>query len=507
MTHDECGTTDLVHVPVWDIMFSPLQFQSANNHILHSLFMKWSVSLFGWHEWSIRLPNLLAFGVYYGAALRITKRITSQSYLQLAGVFILCSAPFVLDFFSLARGYGIATAFGLFSFAALNDYFYNENKKHLFVAFATAACAVYANFTWLNLYAGLWAVFVAGWILMIKKEQPFLKAFVSINLYPLLFAGVLAVLSYLPISFLKTKDEFKWGANNWIDSFKTFCNDWIYNYQIGNWNASGLSNTLMYLFSIGIILAWMTGMIRSFKTKATSANSSVKTMVLASSLILILVGGTIVQRHLLNTFYIDGRKALFYFPLVLLLLSILTIKLLEQNRFYLKATGTALLLLFAFQFTRNLNLYSCREWWYDASSKDAALFISKHKANPEKNVAVHWLFRPSFNFYNEHGLQHRLWKVVTLEETDQLGNIQYYYVHGEDIHSIHPIFKPVKRYFWDRFILVRDAEFYKYNLELAKSRLKTTDPTLSPDELIQTAEQVLWKERKELNWNTLLWSE
>ncbi|MBY0479131.1 MAG: hypothetical protein K2Q24_15895 [Chitinophagaceae bacterium] len=57
LTHDESATTDLVAVPLNEIMFSPNQFQTANNHILHSILMKWSVLFFGWKEWSIRLPG------------------------------------------------------------------------------------------------------------------------------------------------------------------------------------------------------------------------------------------------------------------------------------------------------------------------------------------------------------------------------------------------------------------------------------------------------------------
>ena len=158
LTHDESATTDLVSVPLTDIMFAPNQFNSANNHVLHSIFMKCSVLIFRWKEWSIRLPNVLLFILYYSAAVWYMHRLSKNLFIRIAGIFILCAVPYLLDFFSLARGYGMANSFSLPAFVLLVAFFQYAEKKYLLLSFCLAALAVYSNFTWLNVYLGLWLV-------------------------------------------------------------------------------------------------------------------------------------------------------------------------------------------------------------------------------------------------------------------------------------------------------------------------------------------------------------
>jgi len=233
LTHDESATTDLVSVALADIMFAPNQFQTANNHILHSILMKWSVTAFGWKEWSIRLPNILFFVLYYATAAWYIHQLSKNLFMRIAGVFILCTVPYLLDFFSLARGYGMANAFSLAAIVLLITYFQHAEKKYLLLSFCFAALAVYSNFTWLNIYLGLWLLLNLGTILFFRTEngKSLVNTLVNNNSYPLLISSFLALLIYKPISFLRRQDEFKWGTADWSTSFKNFINDLLYGHS------------------------------------------------------------------------------------------------------------------------------------------------------------------------------------------------------------------------------------------------------------------------------------
>ena len=211
LTHDESATTDLVSVSLAEIMFAPNQFQTANNHILHSIFMKWSVLLFGWKEWAIRLPNVLLFVLYFVTAVWYVNRLIQHYLLRLVAVFILCSVPYLLDFFSLARGYGMANAFSFAALVSLIGFFHYQKNKYLLFTFVFAAFAVYSNFTWLNVYLGLSLLLNCGILLFYQKEntRSLFQTIIFRNVPPLVIGALLSLLIYKPISYLKQQDEFK----------------------------------------------------------------------------------------------------------------------------------------------------------------------------------------------------------------------------------------------------------------------------------------------------------
>ena len=93
MTHDESGTTDMVVVPVIDIMFSPSQFQTANNHILNTILLKASVLLFGYKEWAVRLPNVLSFLLYFISHLSILRSFNIYHVKQIITILDYSSLP------------------------------------------------------------------------------------------------------------------------------------------------------------------------------------------------------------------------------------------------------------------------------------------------------------------------------------------------------------------------------------------------------------------------------
>jgi hypothetical protein len=85
----------------------------------------------------------------------------TKKTLAATGFLLLNLNPYVLDFFSLCRGYGLSMAFmvaGLYFYVSFLDKIFRQKtsgSKDLSWSLAMAACAALANLALLNVYAGL----------------------------------------------------------------------------------------------------------------------------------------------------------------------------------------------------------------------------------------------------------------------------------------------------------------------------------------------------------------
>ena len=92
----------------------------ANNHILNS-YLIYLFQNIGYSELILRLPNILFGLVYLLAAFQISKR--TKNYIFSSALLLL--NPYIIDFFSIERGYGIST-----SLIFLAIYLYVNFKEH-----------------------------------------------------------------------------------------------------------------------------------------------------------------------------------------------------------------------------------------------------------------------------------------------------------------------------------------------------------------------------------------
>jgi len=102
---------------LWVARPGHLWAQASNNHLLNSLLVRLSTSLFGLSPITARLPALLGAALYVAAALYLTSLITSGRVLRWALFVCLVYNPFVFDFFVAARGYSMGAAFLIWALA------------------------------------------------------------------------------------------------------------------------------------------------------------------------------------------------------------------------------------------------------------------------------------------------------------------------------------------------------------------------------------------------------
>ncbi|MBE2212230.1 MAG: hypothetical protein IAE82_00045, partial [Opitutaceae bacterium] len=131
---------------------------SANHHPLNTWLMELWSRLFGDSEFSLRLHSVAAFAVAAGVFLRYGPGRLG-TFASLVGFALLFLNPFALEFFSLARGYGLAMGFIA---ASLHFLLWSEYTAPIrwLAAISMAALAVSANLAAINLLAAI--LIVAG---------------------------------------------------------------------------------------------------------------------------------------------------------------------------------------------------------------------------------------------------------------------------------------------------------------------------------------------------------
>jgi len=152
LTYDEAATYIRYIAPhtVPEFDAGPLavfNFEVATNHFFSTALTKLATVAAGSSELVLRLPALLGYGLYLWFSAAILRRLTG-GLVAVAGLLLLNLNPYLLDFFALSRGYGLAigTMMGALSFWM---------KGELRPTLLFASAAVLANFSMLNVYLAL----------------------------------------------------------------------------------------------------------------------------------------------------------------------------------------------------------------------------------------------------------------------------------------------------------------------------------------------------------------
>lgn len=188
VTHDE-AMTFFVYVETGN--FLPFQAHwDAGNHLLCTALAWLSYSAFGLKAWALRLPSVLAFLIYAAYAWHWGLRLRTPMIRWWLWAALLLM-PFLLDFFSLFRGYGLALAFWTMALYELCALLEERTTKRLLLTLLAAAGATFSSLSLITLWAAVLAItamvilrrpmqvrplvsWIAGWLLL--GAGPFLFA-------------------------------------------------------------------------------------------------------------------------------------------------------------------------------------------------------------------------------------------------------------------------------------------------------------------------------------------
>jgi hypothetical protein len=432
-THDESLSFTIVEAnTTWT--------DTANNHILNTILMSISNTLFGNSEFALRLPNVLSFLLYLIGCCYILKS-AKNNWIFLLGISFLLLNPFLIEFFSLARGYGLSIGLMLISILFLIKSAYNYPNYAIFLkdfiyTVLFAALAVYANLALINFLISVIIIFTIKFVVFRIKNEKNIKQTIGF-LSVLLLSFIPVLLAVKRLLLLKELNQLYFGAPNFIASISSIVDASIYFTAYTSW--------LVSIINILIILSLTIAPILLIIKKAYDATLSIIIM-----LIFILTGGFFLEYFIFEAKLPLERTGLFYVPIFALFIYHFFIFLTAAFKINQQAYNIIISCLIAALFANFLagaNFTYTKTWRYDAYTKDVMKIIKQHTAsntNPAY-ISNHWLFEPTINYYikrwqlklnptDRYGINLSSNFIYRLDDTSQLTDFKLLYSY-QDINT------------------------------------------------------------------------
>ncbi|MBK8225795.1 MAG: hypothetical protein IPK70_01305 [Flavobacteriales bacterium] len=277
---------------------------SANHHALNVWGMWLAMKLFGPHDFAMRMPNLIGGAIYLYAAVRLALRAPSAA-LALASFVLLCAHPYLLDFFSLARGYGISNGLLLLSLWQLHRFATEGHEPRFAVqSVLSASAAVLAHTIILNYLLGLIAVLAAVLLLDARREQKRLLTSALLRIM-LIAAVVLAFVVWNAVGMYQGEALFHGSEGPWKGMLGTLAVMLAYHQHLPMEPLQAMS-----LFLGALVVACIAAFAMARKTSASQP------LILGLIVTAITFLAFMAQELLLGLHWPSSRTALFLVPLL-----------------------------------------------------------------------------------------------------------------------------------------------------------------------------------------------
>lgn len=394
-THDESLSYTI-------IKGSPQWATSPNNHTLNTWLMQACSAVFGDWEFSLRLPNVLSFLVYSAFVFLLLKDAKSR-ILGLFGAFLLTLNPFLADFFSVARGYGLSLGFmaaSLYFFLRrdLTEHTYRSFLQDFIWTMFFATLVILANLSAVNFYIALLAVFAIQHLILVflyrkveLRQHVVFEGFFILACLPLIW-GVRKLL------LLNSGDQLYFGEKTLGASLDSLIKSSVYFSEY----PETVGIFVKYLIIAGLAIALVTAFFQKFTYSRLQ-----KTL----ALLVLIVAGLVAEHHLFNANYPAERTALLFIPLLGLAFYECATHWHQKMQPRLQPVFAAFLMVvlalpLAVHFVSNANLQYTHTWQYDAHTKAVMAILesenARHPDGAEKiTISNSALFEPAINYYIE----------------------------------------------------------------------------------------------------------
>lgn len=372
---------------------------TSNNHLLNTVLMLIFGSL-SKDELILRLPNILSFGIFILILFKIIKKSNWSIVISIFGFIIF--NPIIIEFFGLARGYGLAMTFMM-----LSIYYLLKNKPNLSIndikkVILFASLSFLSNLIMFNFFIAISIV-----ILTINYNESRkldlnhlqLKKIISFMIFPFIIGSFLLL-------YLNSGNQLYHGEQSLLNSIDSLILDSFYFQKY--------SSLIFSVVKYFVVISFFSGIIFIGFTKKFTTNLFKVTI-----LILLLIIGLFLENILFSAPYPSGRTGIYFIPLFGLFIYYFITEI--QKKYNLKDTPIIIVCSFLslpliFNFLININLKYSKTWIYDAYSKDAILEIENSIENPNQifTISNDWFFEPALNYYITS-------KNINLELTDREG--------------------------------------------------------------------------------------
>lgn len=405
------------------------QMYTANNHWLNTIFMYLSSKIFGYSEFALRLPSLIAFVIYLVFIYRIFTRFSGNWIALLFAVPVLLMNPFILDFFGLARGYGLGMAFftvGIYYFLA---YFLKEqSSRYLLCLILSNVLCIYANYTFFTPILGLHITAFIIYFSTHRDKMKQLAIFYAIEL-------LLLIPAIMNILYLSKKNELYAGGTTGViaDTLKSIA---IYSFFDDR-----LYSPAIYFFSFLIIIALL--------MRKNRVLNFIKLLVFAMLAIPTLLYFVMEIR------YPTDRGAIYWIVIAGILVMFITDWLVRNKPWKIISLAfggvlAATAILCVVNFRERYNLTYAIIWKYDSDVENMLTSLEKRIGNkdiPSKEkttLGISWFLEPSINYYRE--TKNYTW-LEPVNRDGVAGNYDFYAGFAEDLEKIDSVCTQKLRYY------------------------------------------------------------
>lgn len=438
--HDESYSfLNAVNLPLSDVL--SLRFKDANNHPLNSWGMFVFSKLLGSSELSLRLPNLLAHLIYLFASLMIVRRFSSP-IVAISSFLVLNINIFLLEFFALARGYGLGSGFLMLSvWLAVESIEANRELRSFILgssALIAGTLAVLSNYTFIYFYVALPLGLLMGRVLRSPETNNQALNDISPRISSLLLlafafwnSGLTMLTAGREIIALRRLGVFYVGGKNgfWQDTIRSIIDHSVTATTIApaDWIGTALEVGIALILTLSALLVARLLVKRRFSRGRLALAAMV--CVFFCSVVLVISAFVILDVN-----YPQDRSAVFLIPLlgiaVIFAMNEVSNLQIRVARIMSLSIAVMVALILSVNFLPSVNFHSTTVWPYDADAKRMLADLEREKIEEHGSqtirLGIDWWFAPTINFY-------RVTKDLTwLEPVTRKGleeEYDYYYFH------------------------------------------------------------------------------
>jgi len=399
-----------------ELSFLDIIFQThptANSHVLNTILIKTLFFLGGDSLAIVRSPNVLSLILYLYWAYKIASKRLPR-FVGIGCFTLLMCNPFLLDFFGLARGYGISLGFMMGALYFGSEFFESRSKSNFLKALVFSSLSVYSLFSMIYFWVAL-----ASMLTMVPFLRKDWACFKSCLFYGVLTGATLLGAIAVPIFHLKESGSLYYGGHDslYSDTLISLTRYSLYSIDITSSVYVTLNIFLVTLLSVSIISYSKGEKWRSLKTLFLGAG------VVSATLI-------ILAHHLAGVLYPINRVGLFLYPLFIFSLCFC----LKDFRDYMRTTAIFLLLIvFGINFISKGNFYRTALWSFDAHTED--ILNQVNERGGEIGRVIYFACTPviyhSVNYYSERN-DYEFLEVIQDENQLVPDGIDYYLFSDRD---------------------------------------------------------------------------
>lgn len=364
----------------------------ANNHLLNSWLGNLSYRWFGTHFFLFRVPAIACFCLYFWSSRKLTRNMNLGLWGELCFV-ALNTIPWIFDYFSYTRGYGLGIGFFMAGLLQLSLWLKEKHTGHLILLLLFFYLAILSNLTYL--ITSLIVVAYVIFITLLHSKKIGIKALVFHTFLIIIFCYSLIPL--IEFSFaLKEAGALYYGSLDglWWVTGKTLSRYILF------YDANWLRIAYLLIGLIGVILLFIQWKKESWMQFITST----------SFWLCMLIGGNIVAilflAKVMQVNYPEDRAAMYLIPLCILALTVLF----AQNK--ISRYVLLVLLFFPISFIAKLNL-NTSVFSPDDRMSDAFYQSAIKDLKPNEAVSIYPIQQLTYAYFERTNPDHQIKHIGT----------------------------------------------------------------------------------------------